>query len=200
MPKQSKVIPQIPVGPERIVFSSKHFQVIHQDMETQGTISLFEWVRRTPGVRSIVISKENKILLTQEYRQELKRIDFRLPGGKVFDSEEEYRKFLTSGKPIDDFAKKAAIKEVQDEAGINPLKIEYFQTSICGTTVMWDLIYFIVTDYEIHKPGQNFDAGEDIKISWHSFDEIKQMCIDERISEDRSVAMLLRFILSREKA
>lgn len=43
-------------------------------------------VRRPPGVRAIIINENNQILLSKEFRYELNTFDYRLPGGKVFDS------------------------------------------------------------------------------------------------------------------
>lgn len=63
-------------------------------------VKTFEKARRAPGTRLIIPVGEDSILLTKEYRQEVDGYDFRLPGGKVFDSLEEYNSFLQSDEDI----------------------------------------------------------------------------------------------------
>lgn len=67
--------------------------------------TLFEKARRAPGVRLIIV-KEDKILLTREYRDEIKSFDYRLPGGKVFDKLSDYQKHQSEN--LLPFAEKAA--------------------------------------------------------------------------------------------
>lgn len=52
-----------------------------------------------PGVRVIAI-KDSKILLTKEFRHELNEFDYRLPGGKVFDSIEVFLLFVLTEKDV----------------------------------------------------------------------------------------------------
>ena len=49
-----------------------------------------EIVRRPPGVRLLIV-KEGNVLLTKEYRHEADGYDFRLPGGKVFESLRDFK-------------------------------------------------------------------------------------------------------------
>lgn len=67
-----------------IVYRGKLFDII-QIPQPDGRV--FEVARRAPGVRVIVHdAKEQKVLLTREFRRELDAWDYRLPGGKVFDT------------------------------------------------------------------------------------------------------------------
>ena len=79
----------IPLWKEKIEFSWKHFEIIHQDYKIWEKIITFEVAKRAPWVRLIIINKDNKILLSKEYRTELEEFDYRLPWWKVFDSKEE---------------------------------------------------------------------------------------------------------------
>jgi hypothetical protein len=47
-------------------------------------------------VRIIIQNEEKKILLTKEFRYELDAYDWRLPGGKVVDTLDEYLSILDS--------------------------------------------------------------------------------------------------------
>lgn len=186
---------QIPIGEEKVVFKGKFYEVIHQDMQCENEIKLFERVKRCPGTRNIVMSKDKKILISREYRHEVNGYDYRLPGGKVFDSLEEYSEFNKSGKDIIEVAKKNAKIELMSEVGIDAKSFEHFHISICGTTVEWNLIYFIVTDFIDLGKRAKHEAGEDITPFWMTKQEVINLCLEGKISEDRTVGVLLRYLL-----
>jgi hypothetical protein len=56
---------------ERIVFQGKIIEVVHQLVKICNQEFVFEIAKRSPGVRLIILNKD-KILLTKEYRKELK--------------------------------------------------------------------------------------------------------------------------------
>lgn len=185
---------------EQIVYQGRIIEVVNQKVNTQGKEQIFEYARRSPGTRLIIISPEKKILLTKEYRMEVEGFDFRLPGGKVFDALVEYNNFLQAGEDIIPKAQQAAMKEAVEEVGIDAEEIHHFGTSKVGSTVVWDLIYFVVSKYKHRETGQELDgAGEDIEVVEVSIDEAKEICLDGRMQEDRSVAMLLKYLHSLGK-
>ena len=58
----------------------------------------------------------------------------------------------------------------------------------------WDLYYFLVTQYEQLTEGQSLEAGEQITTVEVTLKEAARMCMDGSIQEDRSVAVLLRYL------
>ena len=181
-----------PVGEEEIVYQGKIIEVVRQKMQVGEKEIVFELARRSPGTRLIIPTGDGKIFVTKEYRTELKTYDYRLPGGKVFDTLSEYNEFLKSGKDILEAAKAAAVKEAAEEAGLKVNNITHFATSKCGATIEWDLFYFVVGDFK--KTEQNLEHGENIEILEVSLGEAKQICLDGRMQEDRSAAVLLRYL------
>ncbi|MEK7093688.1 MAG: hypothetical protein AAB927_04375 [Patescibacteria group bacterium] len=73
-----------------------------------------------------------------------------------------------------------------------PKDIELFAISRCGLTVEWDLYYFAVKAYERRE--QRLEEFEDITVAPTSIAEAKDMCLDGRISEERSALILLRYL------
>ncbi len=187
------------IGSEEIAYQGRIIEVVRQKVKTGDKEQTFEFARRSPGTRLIVISPDQKILLTKEYRMETGNYDYRLPGGKVFDALTEYNQFLESGQDIIEKAQPAAIKEALEEVGIDVEEIKHIATSKAGATVVWDLYYFVVSKYAQRQQGQELEHGEDIKVIEVSFDEAKEICLDGRMQEDRSVAVLLRYLYSLEK-
>ena len=104
-------------------------------------------VRRPPGIRAIIVNKKDKkILLSKEYRYELRKWDYRLPGGKVFDSLEEYKKALENDTVYKQ-VEKTVSKEVQEEVGIKVKNQSLIKVSLAGAGVVWDLFYYEITDF-----------------------------------------------------
>ena len=176
---------------EKITHQGKIIEVVQKEFEYDGKVKTFEFARRSPGVR-LIIPKGDKILLSREFRHEIEGYDYRLPGGKVYDSLEEYNNALESDIDITDKAEKAAIKEAREEAGISVKYISFFHKSICGATVVWDLFYFVANDFE--EVAQELEIGEDITIELIDREKVKEMCLDGSISEERSALVLLRYL------
>ena len=178
---------------EDVSYEGETFQIVKRAIEFRGKTIELEIAKRSPGVRLIIV-KNDKILLIREYRFELEDYDYRLPGGKVFDRLSDYKEALKNDVDIINAAMEAAKKECIEETGIIAKKINYFGMANSGQTVIWDLFYFIVEDFE-ETGKQDLGIGEEIYIEWKSFEEIQQLCIENKIKEYRTVGELLRFIL-----
>ena len=181
-------------GEEKIVYQGKIIEVVQQGFGTGKDERIFEFARRSPGTRLIIPTQDRKFLVTKEFRHELNDYDYRLPGGKVFDTLKEYNQFLKLGDDILGKAKIAAAKEALEEVGIIVKDMVHFSTSKAGATVVWDLFYFVVTEYEKHESGQHLERGENIEVMEITRDEAREICLDGRMKEDRSVAAVLRFL------
>lgn len=176
---------------ENITHQGKIIEVVQKEFEHNGQTQTFEFARRSPGTR-LIIPKGDKILLSKEFRHEINEYDYRLPGGKVYDTLEEYNKALEQNINISESAKNAAIKEAREEAGIEVKDITFFHQSICGATIVWDLFYFVVNDF--NEVPQELEHGEDITIELVDRNKAKEMCLNGTIKEERSALVLLRFL------
>jgi len=176
---------------EKITYQGKIIEVIEREVVIGEKTKIFELARRSPGVRLIII-KDGTIHLSKEFRHEINGYDFRLPGGKVFDTLEEYNQALDKKVDLLESAKAAAIKEAREEMGIIVKDIELFHKSICGATVEWDLYYFVVRDFT--SEAQHLEEGEVIELAPTTILEAQAMCLDGRIDEERSAMTLLRFL------
>ncbi len=185
-----------PVGDEQIVYSGTTFEIIKKSFKAGTKSIVLEIARRSPGVRLIIVNN-NKILLTKEFRFELDDYDYRLPGGKVFDSLKDYRSMLDKKEDILQYATESAKKECLEETGLIVNNIKHFQTTQAGATATWDLFYFIVDDFKESGEGQNLEIGEVIHPEWKTFEEVKEMCLNNDIKEDRTVGVLLKFFMRK---
>lgn len=188
-----------PIWDPVTVFWWRIVKVVHQDMNKNEKIMTYEWAERSPWVRLIIRNNEWKICLTKEHRIEINWwlwwFDFRLPGGKVIDTLWEYDNFLESWWDIRTASKDAAVREAKEEVGVAAEHIDLIHISWCGTTMRWDLYYYEMKTIKIWH--QELDGMEHIDVERYSVEEVKTLCLDWSIQEDRSVAVLLRYIYAR---
>lgn len=177
----------------KIVYRGKLFEMVHENVQVGSKFKTFEFARRGPGTRIIIVSEDNKMILTREFRKELGNYDFRIPGGKVFDSLEEFEKARLSQIPLLSYATEAAKRELLEETGYTALNLEALGISKCGATVQWDLYYFLCRKWEAPTKSFQPQEGEDISLEWYRFSEVKKYCLDGTISEERSAIAILKF-------
>lgn len=159
-----------------VVFKGKWFTVEQEPVVLPtGRKILAEWVSRTDGVRIIARRADGAVLVTDEYRDELGRRDYRLPGGKVENG----------SSPAE-----AAALELREETGYRAAT----WLPICSTQafamVRYGLHYFEARDLT-YDPVHH-DEGEDIRVCWFTLEEVWSMAMDGRIGEDLSALQLLR--------
>jgi 8-oxo-dGTP pyrophosphatase MutT (NUDIX family) len=179
---------------ENIKYEGKMFAIVEKKVVINGKECVFEIGRRAPGVRLIIDNGDGTLLLTKEYRPELSRYDIRLPGGKVCDTLKDYLELTAKETNLEPAIEAAARKEAVEETGITGGDFKKFHTSVAGLTVDWSLHYFVVSG---HTHGeQQLEEHEDIETVAVSKDEARLMCLDGRISEERSALVLLRYLNS----
>lgn len=185
------------VNEELIYAKGKLFELVHQE-QPDGRV--FEVARRAPGVRIIIFDKsERKLLLTKEFRRELNAWDYRLPGGKVFDTLEEFEMFRQSGKDILKVATAKAKAEAQEEAGIAIDELSFFKKSTLGATVEWDLYVFEASKWREHEDGQALEAGEQVEqVGWYEYKTVEKMILEGDMQEDRIALILLQWLKKRD--
>jgi len=178
---------------EQQVFSGRLGEVVHQ---TQPDGRVFELFRRPPGVRMIFLDAD-RVLLTEEYRSEVNGFDLRLPGGKVFDDLESYAQVRRSGD-MADAALHAVQREALEEVGLTVSVAELVTVARAGATVEWDLYYYLVREFSEAPGGPQPEEGEQITTKWFGISEVQAAMRAGRMSEWRSVGVLLGLVLPRE--
>lgn len=194
---------------DKVKFKGQLFDVVEReivqtvainDSEFKKNIS-YELVRRGPGVRAIVI-KDEKILLNREYRYELGRWDYRLPGGKVFDSYTDYEDAMKN-QSVHQIIQNRLADELVEEADIQIVKSELLEVLHCGFTVEWDLHYFLISEYEPLPSFYNDEIQkseyEYIVHCWVDCSKVLSMCLKGEILEARSAYVLIKYLMSKKR-
>lgn len=136
-----------------IKYQGKMFEIVEFSPK-EGVV--FETAVRAPGVRLLIEYEKDGvtgILMTRELRhgREGSDWDYRLPGGKVFDSLEEFNDARNKNIDINESALKAARLEAKQEVGIDNGNFMPISIAKAGGSVEWDLHYFLVKDAKISE-------------------------------------------------
>jgi ADP-ribose pyrophosphatase YjhB (NUDIX family) len=183
---------------EDVVAKGKIFELVQT---TQPDGRVFEVARRAPGVRILIADKPNKrLLLSREFRKELNAWDFRLPGGKVFDTLDEFETHRQSSDDILEAAKRKAVAESKEEVGIIAAGMDLITVSTLGATVEWDLYVFEALDWQ-ETTEQELEPGEEVEAgNWFSYEEAQRMILEGKMQEHRIALVLLQWLYSQESS
>ena len=155
----------------------------------------FERAVRPPGVRLILQNGVGEFLLTKEFRSEQNKIDYRLPGGKVFDDLVSYLAVRTDAPVLEQAVLSAAALEAKQEVGVDEVTdLKILTKSVAGASVEWDLYY--LTGVIKSMSEQELDGDEKqygIDVAFYSKDEVLKLLRLGEISEDRTVGVLFRY-------
>jgi len=176
---------------EDVLYRGKLFEIVRNYWKTDRGILSRELAIRPPGVR-VLLKNKGKILIQKEYRREYEDWDYRLPGGKVFDTLDEYR---NAGGNIVKHAELAAKKELLEETGFTPNKLKYLCKTTAGATVEWDIHYFEAEGIA-SKTRKTPEPGEIMRTQWKTPKQVLEMCIDGSIRESGTVGVLLKYLYS----
>ncbi len=183
-----------------IKYQGKMFEVVTFSPK-EGVI--FETAVRAPGVRLLIEQAkggEFGLLMTQELRRgrEESILDYRLPGGKVFDSLDEYNKAREGNIDIAEQALKQAKIEARQEVGVINGDFTPIGIARAGGSVEWDLHYFLVKNCTLGEQDLTEEEKvDDIEVVFFSVKEIFEKLKNKEINEGRSADVIWRWLADK---
>ena len=160
----------------------------------------YESAVRAPGVRVLCEFVEcgvKKVLLTREKRRESDGVDYRLPGGKVYNKLSEYNEAIDNNKDIPVTALQKAKEEAKEEAGVVSDNFKLIKKSPAGASVDWDLYYFLATDCTLEEKELSENEVNDM-VGHVIVDgtELYKLLLENKIQEGRSAEVLWTWLVN----
>jgi len=160
----------------KAVFHGRNFVVYRHKVDLPtGESQEHEYLWRTDGARIIAFDEQGQVLLTREYRHELKEWDWRVPGGKVDPGETP---------------KEAAHREFREETGFKAANLHFLWGTTPDSTVRYRRYFFLAKD--LSEVGASRDDGEQMSVHWVPLDRAAEMALEGEIKEEISALALLR--------
>lgn len=183
-----------------IKYKGKMFEVVTFSPK-EGVV--FETAVRAPGVRLLIEELQDGvvgILMTRELRhgRDGSTWDYRLPGGKVFDSLEEFNNAKENNLDIALCASNQAKVEARQEVGVIDGDFSPIAIAKAGGSVEWDLYYFLVKNPVLGE--QNLTDEEkidNIEVVFLTSKEIFEKLKNKEINEGRSADVIWRWLAEK---
>ncbi|HKI05899.1 MAG TPA: NUDIX hydrolase [Thermoanaerobaculia bacterium] len=191
---------QVDIIGDKVLYSGRLLDIASRTLrvEKNGEVTEYsiEVARRPPGVR-LIVNRGTKYLLLREFRSELAGWDYRLAGGKVFESQAEHLAFKSSGKDLSERLLRAVSAEAKEELGILVKTATLLRKSSAGATIDWDLYFFRVDTFDELKSGPQPEQTELLTVEWHDPLSVLRLIENGSFSEDRSIGVLMQEMLAR---
>jgi ADP-ribose pyrophosphatase len=124
---------------------------------------------------TIVVTKEERIILVRQYRYPVDQVTFELPGGVIEKDE----------TPID-----AAKREMEEETGYTSTDIEFLLQVAPNPAINNNTAYFFLAKNAVPATVMNSDAFEDIDVVSFSKEEIWQLIQENKMQHGVQVGPL----------
>ena len=162
-----------------LVVKGSIIEYYHDTMELpDGRTSVWDFIKHNGAVAVVAVREDGKLLMVRQYRNALDRETLEIPAGALDHPDEE--------------PASAALRELQEETGYVGGKIEHLhtlQTTVAFTNERIEM--FLVTDL---KPGeQHLDEEESIAVEAYSLDELKEMILESKIQDGKTVCGILTY-------
>lgn len=143
-----------------------------------GNVAKWDFIDHKGAAAVVAVRDDGKLLMVRQYRNALERETLEIPAGGLNGREE----------PTDVAAK----RELEEETGFVCDKVEllvsiYTTVAFCNEKI--DI--YVAKDL---KPGhQHLDEDEFINVAAYSVDELKQMILEGRIQDSKTICGILSY-------
>ena len=156
------------------IFSIKQRDVVFPD----GYKTIYEFCERAPSVSVLAFNEKNEILMIKERRRGYRKNVWFLPGGRV-------------DQP-GDTPRKAALREMAEEAGYTAKKIKLIHKKSPSNTLLWDI--YIYAAKNLKYVGAKPERGEMITdVKFIAFAKTVEMALDGTIENEFISYNIIRF-------
>jgi len=161
-----------------IIYKGKIITVLKDDVlldKDGGKKAIREVVLHNGGACGLVLTKDNKIRFVRQYRYAIKDYLIELPAGKI---------------DLNEDPDQTIIRELEEEIGIIPNKIEFVGKIVLSPGFSNEYIYmYFVDDYT--EGNISLDEDEDLDSFDLSIEEALKYIYDGKIYDAKSVSLIM---------
>jgi len=169
-----------------IAFSCPGFDVRHQDVRLpDGTETDFDYVEQTPSVVVLPFTPNGEVVVIEEWRQAVERVNRGLPAGGL--------------EPDDDEPRAAVDRELREETGYEAGRVEHLYTGEPANGYAdSEFHYFVARECE-PTAEQDLDYNESIRVETADFEDLVDAVQAGDLRDGRSALGILYYALFEKK-
>lgn len=160
-----------------IVYRGPIFNIEKRTVQfPDGNTGLRDVLIHSGATTVLALDEDNRVLLTNQWRTALNRVNTELPAGKIDPGEE----------PLE-----CALRELAEETGFTAESIEHIG-SITTSAGFCDELLHIYVAHDL-TPTNVLSADEDefIELVWVDFDEVVDACLNGYIEDAKTIVAIL---------
>jgi ADP-ribose pyrophosphatase len=166
-----------------VAYQCPGFDIVHDDVTLpDGTETDFDYLADDPAVVVLAFTPDGEVVLVEEWRQAVERVNLALPAGGVEDEDVD----LTT----------AAHRELAEETGYEADSMERlgeFEPANGISDAVFH--YFVARDCE-PTADQDLDFDESIRVTTRSYDDLLEDVLAGDIRDGRTALGALRYELA----
>jgi ADP-ribose pyrophosphatase len=162
-----------------IAYSCPGFDIVHEEIRLpDGTGTAFDYVSEPAAVVVLPFTATGEIVVIEEWRQAVKRVNHGLPAGSVEPGE----------RP-----EKAARRELEEETGYVAESIEHL-TTVEPTNGLANSVHHHFVAHGCRPVGdQHLDGNESIRVDTTPLDDLSSALAADELRDGRSALCLLYY-------
>jgi len=165
-----------------IAYSCPGFDVVHEDVVLpDGTETDFDFLREGDSVVVLPMTAEGDVVVIEEWRQAVKRVNRALPAGSVEASDDEPR---------------AAVgRELREETGYEAAAVEHLYTAEPANGYADSVFHYFLAEGCEPTAEQDLDFNESIRVTTTPFDELLDSVRAGDLRDGRSAVGIMYYAL-----
>jgi ADP-ribose pyrophosphatase len=165
-----------------IAYSCPGFDIVHEDVALpDGTETDFDFLREGDSVVVLPLTAEGDVVVIEEWRQAVKRVNRALPAGSVEDSDHE---------PCE-----AVSRELREETGYEAGSVAHLYTAEPANGYADSVFHYFLAEGCTPTAEQDLDFNESIRVETAEFDDLLESVREGELRDGRSAVGIMYYAL-----
>jgi ADP-ribose pyrophosphatase len=163
-------------------YSCPGFDIVHEDVRLpDGTETDFDFLREGDSVVVLPLTDEGDVVVIEEWRQAVKRVNRALPAGSVEEGDAEPRA--------------AVDRELREETGYEADSVEHLYTAEPANGYADSVFHYFLARGCTPTASQDLDFNESIRVETTDFDALLDAVREGDLRDGRSAVGIMYYAL-----
>jgi len=163
-------------------YSCPGFDIVHEDVQLpDGTETDFDFLREGDSVVVLPLTTDGEVVVIEEWRQAVKRVNRALPAGSMEDT--------------DDAPRAAVDRELREETGYEADSVRHLYTAEPANGYADSVFHYFLAEGCTPTARQDLDFNESIRVETATFDDLLASVRSGELQDGRSAVGIMYYAL-----